>query len=325
MRKKILFWSGIIISIVFLYLVFKKVNFAGIKQSLKSVNYIYLMPAVIAYLSSFLLRGIRLGVLFKNIKHIPFWNLISALMIGFMSNLLLPLRMGEFVRAYCIAKKENIGKSLTLGTIFLERMLDGFTLLFFLLAILIFFPFPQWLARIGYVLSFLFVGGLIFLFLLIFNKEKAVSLFEKIIFFLPKNVHKKLSGYLDSFISGMGILRDLKLFSASLILSVVIWFTEVLMYSLVIRAFSPSIPFYASLLILVLINLGVLLPSAPGYIGTFHYFAKIGLLFFGVSNETAVSFSLLLYALMYLLITFPGLYFLWRENISLMEIKAKEV
>lgn len=325
MRKKILFWSGIIISIVFLCLVFKKVDFAGIKHSLESVNYLYLLPAVIIYLSSFLLRGLRWEILFKNIKPIPFWNLLSALMIGFMSNLLLPLRMGEFVRAYCIGKKENISKSLSLGTIFLERILDGFTLIFFLLVILLFFPFPQWLARTGYFLSFLFIGGLAFFFLLIFNQETAVSIFKKITAFLPLKVRERLSGYLNSFISGLGSLRDLKLFGASLVLSVAVWMIEVLMYSLVIRAFSPSIPFYASLLILVLINFGVLLPSAPGYIGTYHYFAKIGLLFFGVSNETAVSFSLLLYALMYLSIAFPGLYFLWRENISLMEIKAKEV
>jgi len=69
--------------------------------------------------------------------------------------------------------------------------------------------------------------------------------------------------------------------------------------------------------------LGVLIPSSPGYIGTFHFFAMSALAVFGAARETALSYALVSHAMQYLLVTGLGLLFLWRENLSLLRISAE--
>ncbi|MFQ6000262.1 MAG: lysylphosphatidylglycerol synthase domain-containing protein, partial [Anaerolineae bacterium] len=79
----------------------------------------------------------------------------------------------------------------------------------------------------------------------------------------------------------------------------------------------------ASLFVMVVVNLGILIPSSPGYIGTFHFFAMSALAVFGAPRETALSYAVVSHAMQYLLVTGLGLLFLWRENLSLLRIGAE--
>lgn len=107
-----------------------------------------------------------------------------------MANNLLPARLGEFVRAYVIGEKEYISKSSSFATIVIERVFDGFTLLFFLAIILVFFSSPKWLKNSGYVASFIFLFTLLFLILLKSYTEKALRVIGIIFKPLPQRIQK---------------------------------------------------------------------------------------------------------------------------------------
>jgi len=79
----------------------------------------------------------------------------------------------------------------------------------------------------------------------------------------------------------------------------------------------------AALFVMVVANLGILIPSSPGYIGTFHFFALSALAVFGVARETALSYAVVSHAMQYLLVTGLGILFLWRENLSLLRIRSE--
>lgn len=93
-------WIGIGISLLFLYFAFRKSNFSEIGEVLRNAHYGYLLITLIFILLAFFLRAIRWRYLLEPSKTVRLHNLFSAVMIGFMSLNVLPLRLGEFVRAY---------------------------------------------------------------------------------------------------------------------------------------------------------------------------------------------------------------------------------
>ncbi|MGE5860824.1 MAG: lysylphosphatidylglycerol synthase transmembrane domain-containing protein, partial [Ignavibacteria bacterium] len=119
MKINIKLWISIIISMVFVVLIFYEVDFNKTEQALRDADYIYLPFAVVLSIVTNILRTYRWKYVINPIKKISTHSLFSGVAIGYMANNLLPARLGEFVRAYMMGKKEGISKSATLATIVL--------------------------------------------------------------------------------------------------------------------------------------------------------------------------------------------------------------
>jgi uncharacterized protein (TIRG00374 family) len=136
MNKKHLI-LGLIIVVVFSYLVFKNVSLTDLQNAFKEVEYLYLLPAVLLVALTFLFRAMRWRYLISSIKEVKTLRLFSPLMVGFMGNVL-PARAGEFIRAYLLGKKENVSFSASFATIFVERLMDMLIFLLLLVGVLFF-------------------------------------------------------------------------------------------------------------------------------------------------------------------------------------------
>jgi uncharacterized membrane protein YbhN (UPF0104 family) len=100
MRKKhIHLLIGLIIVVISLYYAFKDVSIVEVGRALGSVNYIFIVPAFLGILMSYVFRAMRWRYLIAPIKEVRTRDLFSPLMIGFMGNML-PARAGEFIRPY---------------------------------------------------------------------------------------------------------------------------------------------------------------------------------------------------------------------------------
>ena len=110
------FWVGMGFSGTFLYLAFRRTDLLAVGYTLRQAAYIWLFPAVVLTLLSFYLRAYRWHYLLESIKPITISSLFSATLIGFMANNLLPARLGEFVRAYVIGRREGIRGSASFAT-----------------------------------------------------------------------------------------------------------------------------------------------------------------------------------------------------------------
>ena len=93
-----------------------------------------------AYLVSVLFRTVRWRVLLSHLSQVRVARLYPVVVVGYMANNLLPLRLGELVRSYHVGEREGLSKTSALATIMVERVLDALTLLFFILAIALFVP-----------------------------------------------------------------------------------------------------------------------------------------------------------------------------------------
>ena len=289
---------------------------------MKKADYLYLIPAIALVFLMMWLRAIRWKYLFEPIKKIRMASLFSSLMIGFMANNILPARIGEFVRAYSIGKKENLSKSLSLATIVVERILDGFVLLVFLFISLIFFHFPHWVKKTGIYLLIFQILILILFFILKRYKEKVSQLFNLLFSPISKHLPQKANEILLSFIAGFDVLKGKKQVAFVFLLSFLIWIVIAALTSLVFLSFRFELPFYVSFLFIVIVNFGIIMiPLSPGFIGTYQFFCITALAFWGINESEAMGFSIVYHAIQYFPVTFLGLFYLWKESISFKEIR----
>jgi len=315
---------GIIVSALFLFLAFRKVDFAELGAALENANYLYIIPVALLSLASVSVRSVRWRYLLRPVKEIGPRSLFSATFIGLMANNVLPARLGEFVRAYVIGERERISKSASFATIVLERILDGFTILFFLVIVLVFYAvsFPGWLRNASYFALIFYLAAILFLILLKVNTRRAVGIAEFALRAFPGRMHDPVIRILHAFIEGLAVLHSARNVLIAGSLSVLVWLPHVLINHLLLVSFDIHLPVFASLLLLVSLAIGVMVPSAPGFIGTVQYVCVLSLALFGVPREQALSFSIVYHASVFIPVTAVGLVFLFAERLSFTDIRG---
>ncbi|KPL02902.1 MAG: hypothetical protein AMJ90_04535 [candidate division Zixibacteria bacterium SM23_73_2] len=322
LKKRFIF--GLIISAIFLYLAVHKVDLVELWRALKDAEYLWVLPNMALMMFSYWLRAYRWKFMVNPIKKLSLNRLFSATIIGFMANNVLPVRLGEVVRAYSLGSKAEISKTASFATIVVERVFDGFSLLLILWITLLFAPFPEIVKKAGNLTLVLNVILLLVLIFLEIKTKPTLSFFEKILKLFPRPVSSKASELLYKFTTGLKIFRDLPNMLWIIFLSLMVWVIVGTSNYFIFLSFGFTPPFYASFILLVIVALGVMLPSSPGFIGTFQYACILALGIFGIEKSVAFSFSVVLWISQYLPVTALGFYYLKREHLSLKEVREEK-
>ena len=324
-------WIGFVISLAILYLAFRRIEFRLLLESLQDANYCYLFPIVFIIFVNMALRALRWGYLLRPIKKIGFPNLFEGILIGFMANNVLPVRMGEFVRAYIIGRSERIRKSASFATVMVERLFDGLTVLGLLVVVLLFIPLPsesivfkKGLQMGGYITIAIYG----FTFAILFIIKTQTRWFLKIALFFtrpfPSRVAKNGISTIKSFKEGLVSVESAKTMLISFCYSLVIWAVFAYAIYLMGLAFGLKLSISATAMVLLAICLAMMIPSTPGYIGPYHASVAYALVLYNIPLEKALSFSLVFHAANYIPITVAGFLYLWRHHLSLKKIRAEE-
>lgn len=315
---------GFAISLLFFFLAVRKVEWKTVLSSLREIDPGFLSLTIASLFGSFICRAILWKSLLANKKTVSLRLSFESIIIGYMGNNILPLRMGELMRAHAIGKKEGLSKSFALASIVLERLLDLLSLLVFFVALLISMPLANWL---------LVSGGLVFTFLALMmiviyfiasDLERFSSIMRKLAQFFPASVSDKALGIARSFIEGLALIRSQAQVARAIFLSLLTWFLMILSFYFGLKAFSMPLPFTASLLLAVVLNIGVMIPSSPGFIGIFQYLCVVSLSFFAVPKESALAFSMVLHAVSYVPVTLLGWFYWAKMHISLDSLQAAQ-
>jgi hypothetical protein len=288
--------------------------------SLEEAEYSYLIP--IFFLSVFILylRSYRWGIILNPIERISQKVLFPITAVGLMAVVLLPMRMGEFGRPYLVSKRSEIGMSSALGSIVLERVFDGLTLMLFLLLTTYFAKLPRWAYQTGLSIMIFFVLILFFLVLLIFKREYILRWVGFLLKRFPDRIEKALMRMLTSFADGLKVLPDTKRVILLVILSILVWLSMGLCIYLLFYSFHFGLPLIAAYVVLVLTALGIMAPTAPGFVGNFHLFCVIALTLFGIPKTGALSFAIVLHFIQVGLVGIMGLAFIPLIKIPFFEL-----
>jgi uncharacterized protein (TIRG00374 family) len=320
--KRWQFWVGLVISIVFLYLALRGLQFDQVWQSLQTANYWWLIPGVIVYFMGVWVRAWRWHYLLRPLKSISTRKMFPIVTIGYMGNNIYPARAGEVLRAVVLKKHEGIPISASLATVFIERVFDGVVMLGF-----VFLNLPE-LAKltgdsgfIGNIRTLSLWGAaafaaalIVFLLAAAFPLATENMLEKYIIRLLPLRFREKVLDITRRFLSGLESLRSPREALMVFFTTVIIWLFETGKYWFVMHAFPFQVSFFALMLMNGIVNLATTLPSAPGYVGTFDAPGIALLSAYGVPGEIAAGYTLVLHVALWVPITLLGMYYFAREG-----------
>lgn len=228
-------------------------------------------------------------------------------------NNVIPFRAGDVLRTFGFQEQLGVKPTRVLGSMVIERLLDLLVLLLFLIAGL-------WIAPTAQVPEALLLtiwggGGL------------AVAALLALVL-VPRRLKRLVDWILGlSFLSGYSWTEDAKQWSSEfwesilvlqhpvltlrlVALSVGAWILEGGAFWATAISLNLGVSWKAALLALASGTLATLLPSTPGYAGTFDYFTVLAMKLHGVTQSTSAVYTLLIHLLLWAPVTAVGFLYL---------------
>jgi uncharacterized protein (TIRG00374 family) len=286
--------------------------------ALADVSVLPLFPATAIYFLGVWLRAVRWKRLMTPFAEVPTSRLFRVIVIGFAVNNLLPFRLGEVVRTFLLRHSNGVPVAATLASILLERVLDVVVLCGLLALVAILVPLDGWLAALAGLAAVVMLGstlGLVGLALVPLSLLRATL---ALVVRSTSRLSARLARVVESFLDGIGALRTARDAVTIGALSVGCWLGELGLYYFVMLAFGFDSGILSLIAGMVAANLATILPSSPGYVGTFDVPLQSTLSdSFGVNVAVAAGYTLLAHALLFVPVVLVGLFFLGREDLSL--------
>jgi uncharacterized protein (TIRG00374 family) len=124
--------TGFVISGVAMYFSFRNIPFRELVLYLKTIDYLWLIPATVFVMASYIARVARWRILAAPVAKIGFVESFNITMTGFMLNCIMPARIGEVVRPAALKKNYGVPFTAGLATVVTERIFDMIFLIVFL-------------------------------------------------------------------------------------------------------------------------------------------------------------------------------------------------
>ncbi|MCP5202490.1 MAG: flippase-like domain-containing protein [Gammaproteobacteria bacterium] len=292
--------AGVAIGAVFMVLALRGIDVAEVRRLAAAVDRAGLVQATALYWVALGLRVLRWQRLLGQLGGAPLIAVAETLVVGYAVNNLLPARLGEVARAAYAKRRLALGRARVFGTIVVERLLDLLAILTCLIA---------GLAGVGLVLgharlpTFELVAlnagvlvGVAVLALALLRSARLARLS------LPAAVH----AVVDDFRHGT---RSLNRRTALLVvaLTAAVWTCEVLALSRVFAACGAVLGPAEALVVMGAASLSTLVPTAPGYLGTYQLVAVLALQAFGLDGNAGIVASTAIQAALFGSVTVVGL------------------
>jgi uncharacterized protein (TIRG00374 family) len=251
-----------------------------IGAAIGSASPVWLAAVALVILPAYILRAIRWKLLLSPVKKtIRVSNTFWSTAVGFMVNTLIPIRLGEFVRAYILGEKEGTGFGPSFSSIVVERTLDligllsiGIVTMFLVsaqagLSSLVVNIFTAVAVLIAVILAVIIAG--------IKKEDLIIRLLTRITSKIPlvKKYTTRIADFTSSLIKGLqGLSQNPKMFIANISLTWILWliYTSATYFTFI--AFNHPLSFVAAILGGVLMSLSHILPATPGYVGSYEAF-----------------------------------------------------
>jgi uncharacterized protein (TIRG00374 family) len=312
-------WIGLAVSLALIALFLHGTNFREIGDAFANANYLLAFLSLPVYFLAAWFRTLRWRYLLRPMKTVSMARLYPIVIIGFMANNLIPARVGELVRAYILREKEGVSMSAGLGTIVVDRVFDGLTLLLFLILAGVFATVSPEVRTLAIVMAAGFGVGVVIMYVLVTSESRSRRAVDVVMRLTPGRAKGRVQGLADSFLEGLQSLRSPTAMVGAWVTSVVSWLLEATMYYMVGEAFGLGLGFHVYLLVAAAANLAITLPT-PGGVGPFELGTRWALAPFDVATNTVRAYAIVLHALLLFPVIVLGFVFLWTINLSLGEM-----
>jgi glycosyltransferase 2 family protein len=320
---------GVAVSAVALWLTLRGKDLGEIWLAMCQADYRYLLLYLPFWGVIHLSRTWRWGILLEPVAKVPFGKLNAASAVGWMALVLLPFRLGEFVRPYLVAERPRIRVSAALSSVVVERVADGLFTALMLMACLVAVPAGAPGVRVvriaGVIMGTVFVGALVFLILAYVNRTLATRLLERCLGPLSPRLAARAASMMDAFIHGLRIVPTRGKVLLFFALTAVYWGCNGWGMQVLAKGFGLHMSFLQATTVLGVLLIGVMIPAGPGMVGTFQGALLVALeLFFpkAVVARDGMAYANVLWAVQLALQIGLGLVFLFSRHIRFGQVMA---
>lgn len=312
------------ISGVFLFLAIRGVEWEQAWAAAQKIRGGWLGLVALCTVWTLFIRAQRWQVLLRPLGQVTRSPLVHATNIGFLANMVLPLRAGEIVRPVLVARQASLPLGGVLATVVLERVFDLLAVLFLLGVATLLVPVTDEVRQWGvFVVAFGIALGASVGFAR-WQQRRMLQWWRYAAGWLPRFLADPLDHFVRGFLQALEVLDRPRTFLAVVVWTLYLWAVIAAVNTLGLLAFSSAfaVPLLrCGLVLTAVVALAVSVPSAPGYIGTFQLGCQIALEAFGVDKSGALAFSVVLHVTQFSAILAAGLYSLVREGVSFRQLE----
>lgn len=323
-RFWIYFGLANIIGGVFLWLAARELPVAETWEYLRDIPPEQLFLPVAAFLGLYgVCHGARIARwynLVEPIGDVERATVTRVCIVGFTAILLLPLRLGEFVRPYLLAKKSELSMSSVLGTAVVERVVDGLCVTGLLFATLATYGGDEATVAArgaGYVSAAIFIPAFTIALLANWRRDWTVGMVRRVGGWVSTRLADTAADMLDAFIEGLSGLRAGGHLWSFLGWTALYWGTNVIsMWVLATWGFGLEVGAWQMATVMSVLVVGIMIPAGPAMAGNFEYFVAAGLALFVAIEQPDVAvrvgaFAATLHVLQFVVIVVPGFGVMW--------------
>jgi len=285
---------GLAVGVAVFWWVFRGTDWGEVWASIRRIHPAWVLAMAGIVVATFFTRILRWRYIVRIGHPASFRHMFSATQIGFMANFLVPMRIGEGIRALALTRLTTIPFSKSLAMVALDRVSDLIGLIATMLIAALAFrpagdivlppeiygkPLPANLIRSGALgTGFLLVAVVSVLVLLYVNRALALRLSDRVAGTVSHRLAGWVHGILDQFAQGLHVFRSASDMAKSMSWGLITWGLFSLSNAVALSAFGYTYPWYAPFVVAAIVSVAVSLPVAPGFIGQFHFAFVVGLL-----------------------------------------------
>lgn len=303
---------GYAVAAVCLAWVFHDVRAGGIFKAVGNMQWKWVAVAVAFDVGGYFCQGKRWALLLRHCGPISARRATQAIYAGLFVNEILPLRAGEAVRSWLVAKWLKTSFTSVFSSLLVERFLDAIWLALAAGITVWLVPLPGYLVDAEGILTALVIAGAALFLIAVLRGGRTGK-------------ETRSAGprrHLGDLAAGIASIGRSRLLYASFGISALMLASQVASYWLVMRAYGLNLSPWHGAAVFLIVRLGTIIPAAPSNIGTYQFFTVAGLAIFGVDKTLATGFSIVVFLILTVPLWAIGIFAFARAGLSLGDVRA---
>jgi glycosyltransferase 2 family protein len=292
-KKRIRIALGLLVVVVALGWSLKGVKAAEVWTALAEVDAAGAGIVLLLSCVNMVLHALEWRLVLSSVHRVTFTQVLSSYLVGLFANVFLPFKMGDVAQGLVLAQKTGMGKTTSLSTVFMQRLFGGLSLVLVMSFTATAYSLPREYGQALVILGVVLASVAATLAFMLPRAPAVISAMVRGGSRPRSRLLRRMLTLMNQALQGAGILRSGKTVAATLLVGVTAWVTQVFMIDSLLVSMGRPVGLIGASVTLLVINLALLIPIAPGNIGTYQVVCILVLGWFGVPKAVALTFSLL--------------------------------
>ena len=316
---------GVLIGLGCLAILLRQVDLKQSWNTLGKLKEPFLVVPLVVFVLNLPLRALRWQLIFPFSRRPKLAACLIVLGIGNMANFLLPGRAGDLARCVLLGPTSSLNdSSRVLATLAVEKVLDGLALVGMVLFSIWALRPPDWVLDLLRFAILLFGGAVVLLVLLRYQTRALIAYLRQAFSIVHlSSLEKHLDSLLTSFADGLSAVGSAGQMLVLLLLTALIWSTEAGLIWGLARTLGVNVSLKSAVVASAVLGLGLMIPAAPGGLGTYELFGTEAFKLAGIAASSALALTVVIHAWVFVANVAVGICLLAVKGISLAQLRNR--